>query len=505
MVEISTLKQLQLILQSYSLLYVEDNVGLNTHATILFKKLFHQVYSAYDGEDGLALFTLHRPQIVITDITMPKMDGFIMAEAIAKIDPEVKIIITTGHDEPQYLHQSIRVGIFDFLVKPLQIEELSATLLRCANVLKEEFHRHIFNANLHTIFNYQNNLVILLNDKTAVMANQPTLDFFAVSTMEAFRKKFASFGESLLPHNSFLYNHEGIEWFSHARKYPKRLFNVKIADKEEVSRHFILSFQTIPEKEGYSVMSLNDVTELELLKLYDSNALESEKASKDMKTIRGLLEMAMRNGAKVRVHNFYKGLSITNEGLITEVQETQVMLKAPYVQLKAIQYENEFYITSELFPMVLLCSGIKRLEFEGQNVAFETYKMAPTSPTRRQVIRVVPNQDMKVTLLYEGRKFDTDITILDVSLKAIRIQLLTLPSGVAVNSNILLDMVISSSLRPIIINTHATVFRISEVKSRYELVCQFDLHGSAQKSMIEYVAKQQMVLIREFKGLQNEK
>ena len=505
MVETNTLKQLQVSLQSYALLYVEDNAGLNSHATILFKKLFDHVYSAFNGEEGLALFTLHRPQIVITDITMPKMDGLKMAEAIAKIDPEVKIIITTAHNELEYLHQSIRMGIFDFLLKPLKIEELNATLWRCADVLKEEFHRRIFNANLHTVFNYQNNLVILLHGKDAVMANQPVLDFFSVSTMEAFQKKFASFGTLLLPHNSFLYDHDEIEWFSHACKYPKRLFNVKIADKEEVSHHFILSFQTIPEKKGYLVVSLNDVTELELLKLYDSNALESEKASKDMKTIRGLLEMAMRSGAKVRVHNFYKGLSITNEGLITEVQEKQITLKAPYVQLKAIQYENEFYITSELFPMVLLCSGIKRLEFEAQNIAFETYKMASTSPTRRQVIRVVPNQDMKVTLLYEGRKFDTDITILDVSLKAIRIQLLTLPSGFVVNMNILLDIVISSSLRPTIVNTHSTVFRISEVKSRYELVCQYDLHGLAQKSMIDYVAKQQMVLIREFKGLQNEK
>lgn len=505
MVETNTLKQLQVLLQPYTLLYVEDNVGLNEHATTFFKKLFAQVYSAYDGEEGLALFTRHRPQILITDISMPKMDGLTMAKAIAKMDPEVKIIITTAHDNVEYLHQSIQMGVFDFLLKPLQIEALTETLLRCADVLKEEFHRRIFNANLHTIFNYQNNLVILLNERNVVMANQPALDFFAVSTMEAFRKKIASFGKLLLPHNSFLYDHDGIEWFTHARKHSKHLFNVKIADKEDVSHHFILSFQSIPEKEGYSVISLNDVTELELLKLYDSNALESEKVSKDMKTIRGLFEMATRSAAKVRVHNFYKGLSITNEGLITEVEENQITLKTPCVQLKGIQYENEFYITSELFPMVLLCSGVKRLEFEAQSVVFETYKIASSSPTKRQVIRVVPNQDMKVTLLYEGRKFDTDIMILDVSVKAIRIQIPTLPPGITVNINVLLDIVISSSLRPIIINTPATVFRINEAKSRYELVCQYDLHGQAQKSMIDYVAKQQMLLIREFKGLQNEK
>lgn len=505
MTDHNDLKHLRTVLQHYVVVYVEDNVGLNAQATELFKKFFNTVISAYDGEEGLRLVEQHHPQIVITDINMPKMDGLSMAESILKIDPDVKIIITTAHDELDFLHRAIKIGIFDYLAKPIRIDNLVETFTRCAEELKEEFHRRIFNANLHTIFNYQNNLVILLNGRNAVMANQPALDFFGTSAMEAFRKKFASFGELLLAHNTFLYNHDGIEWFSHMYKHPKRLFNVKIADQEDVSHHFILSFQTIPEKEGYSVISLNDVTELELLKLYDSNALEREKVSKDTKMIRGLLEMAMRSGAKVRVHNFYKGLSITNEGLITEVNEKYITLKAPYVQLKAIQYENEFYITSELFPMVILCGGIKRMEFEAQNVVFETYKMASTSPTRRQAIRVVPDQDMKVTLLYEGRKFDTDIIILDVSLKAIRVQLPTLPSGFALNVNVLLDMVISSALRPIIINTPATVFRIAEVKSRYEVVCQYDLHGPAQKSMIDYVAKRQMVLIREFKGLQNEK
>ncbi|MDD2951367.1 MAG: response regulator, partial [Sulfuricurvum sp.] len=68
MVEPGVLKQLRTILQSYSLLYVEDNVGLNTQVTALFKKIFETVYTAYDGEEGLALFKEHHPSIVITDI-----------------------------------------------------------------------------------------------------------------------------------------------------------------------------------------------------------------------------------------------------------------------------------------------------------------------------------------------------------------------------------------------------------------------------------------------------
>jgi hypothetical protein len=133
-----------------------------------------------------------------------------------------------------------------------------------------------------------------LHERNVVIANQPCLDFFGVSNIETLRKQFASFGEILLEHKSFVYNHDEMEWFKHISSHPGRLFNVKIKDLQEVSHHFILTFQSVPEKEGYAVLSLNDVTELGLLKLYDTNATEREELAKDEKMVRGLLEMAMR-------------------------------------------------------------------------------------------------------------------------------------------------------------------------------------------------------------------
>jgi len=502
MVEPNALKQLRIALQPYTLLYVEDNVGLNNQATILFQKIFETVYSAYDGETGLALFKEHHPAIVITDITMPKMDGLSMAEAILHIDPDVKLIVTTAHDDHDLLHRAIRVGVFDYLAKPMRIENLVETLSRCSVILKEELHRKIFNANLHSIFNYQNSLTLLLQDQKVVMANQPTLDFFDVQSVEKLRGMFVSFGEMLLQHNTFLYNHEGCDWFSEISKNPGKLFNVKIAGNDDVHHHFILRFQSIPDKAGYGVLSLNDVSELGLLKLYDASAMEQERLAKDEKIVRGLLDMAIRSGAKIRIHNLYKGLSITNDGLLTAMNATEAILQAPFVQLKAMQYEQEFYITSELFPAAIFCDGIGRLDFEAQRVHFNHYKIVKTSPTRRVAIRVIPDENLTITFLYEGRKFETDVAVLDISINAVRLSFPSLPAGLALKQSVLLDIVIKSAQRPVIINTEAEVYRIQESQRHYEVVCSYDLHAQAQKNLIDYIAKRQMVLIREFKGLQ---
>ncbi len=502
MVEPNALKQLRIALQPYSLLYVEDNVGLNNQATILFQKIFENVYSAYDGEEGLELFKLHKPSVVITDITMPKMDGLNMAEAILKIEPDCKIIITTAHDEREFLHHSIQIGIFDFLVKPLKIENVIETLSRCAEELKEELNRKIFYTNLHSIFNYQNSLVVLFQEQRALMANVPCLEFFGCSNIGELRRRFETFSALLLKHNSFLYDHDGIESFTRIKQNPTKLFNVKIADTDGENHHFILRYQSIPDKEGYGVLSLNDVSELGLLKLYDASAVEQERLAKDEKVVRGVLELAVRNGAKVKIHNLYKGLSITNDALIESINDDAVVIKTPYVQLKAIQMEEMFYLTSELFPMNMVCEGIQKIDFDEQSLQFNHYKMVPTSPTRRASIRVVPDDKFTLTLLYEGHKFDGDVSVVDVSINALRFSLPSLPAGFAIKQPLILDIVIVSAGRPVIINTPAEVFRIQESNRRFEVVAIYDLHAQAQKNLIDYIAKRQMVLIREFKGLQ---
>lgn len=505
MVDAVVLKQLRIAMHSNALLYVEDNLALSQQVVPFLQKVFDHVYVAHDGEEGLKLFQHFRPSIVITDITMPNMDGFELAKAIAQIDSDVKIIVTSAYDEVDYLHQAIRLGIFDFLTKPLKIEMLVDTLLRCSEHLKEELHRRLFYSNLHAIFNYQNALVILLQGRKMVMANQPCLDFFEADTVGSLKKTFENFGGLLLEHNSFLYNHDTVEWYDEVVRHPTKLFNIKIANAQDENCHFILRYQSIPEKEGFGVLSLNDVSELGLLKIYDASAVEQERLAKDKKIVRNVLEMTAHNGVKIKIHNLYKGLSITNDALVESVSERNIILKTPYVQLKAIQHEELFYLSSELFPMAILCERIMGIDLDEQTVRFSSYRMVQTSPITRASIRLVPDEKVVLTLWYEGHKYDAELSINDISINGIRFTIPTLPSGFGNKQKVILDIVISMGLRPVIINTAAEVFRIQEIQNRFEVVVVFTLHGGMQKNLIDYIAKRQMVLIREFKGLQYER
>jgi DNA-binding NarL/FixJ family response regulator len=500
MIDPDALKKLRKALHNYILLYVEENPALNAQASALFRNIFDVVHSTTDGDEGLELFNQHRPSIVIADIKLPNLDGLKLGKNVLAIDPETKIIFTSAHDEKSLLHEAIRLGAFDYVVKPITVQNIVDVLVRCAREMRMQMHQKLFNTYLQNIFNYQHNLILLLHHETVVMANQPCLDFFKAGSTEEFGHRFLNFGELLLEHSGFLYNHDKIEWLHEAKNHPGKLFNIKIADANGNSHHFVLNLQTIPDKEDYFILSLNDVSELNLLKLFDPSAVEREAVQKDKRAIRGLFEMAKRNNAKIKIHNLYKGLSITNDGMIGEIDENYVWIKTTIMQLKAMQLERRVVLISDIFPMFIVSTDILKINFDQLSVKLGECKMTTTSPTRRQYIRVLPDEEAKVTLLYQGRKFETDMEIADISIKAIRLVMASLPAGFQVGSKVILDLVLGSPpLKPVIINTEADVFRIGEQSHQYEAVFTYDLHSRHHKDLIGYIAKRQMQLIREFK------
>ena len=87
---------------------------------------------ATDGEIALSMIHEIKPDILITDIKMPFMDGLQLAQAIKQTQPWIKIIILSGHDEFDYAKKAISIGIEDYLLKPFTPEELITSLNKTA-------------------------------------------------------------------------------------------------------------------------------------------------------------------------------------------------------------------------------------------------------------------------------------------------------------------------------------------------------------------------------------
>ncbi len=82
------------------------------------------VGSAYDGENGLALIRKERPDMVLTDIRMPNMDGLTMLAALKSEFPRMQTSVLTAYRDFEYARQAIRLGVCRYLLKPSDMKEI---------------------------------------------------------------------------------------------------------------------------------------------------------------------------------------------------------------------------------------------------------------------------------------------------------------------------------------------------------------------------------------------
>lgn len=102
---------------------------------------FYFCGEASDGELAFPLIKKEKPDIVITDIRMPFMDGLELSQLIKKEFPAMKIIILSGHEEFQYAKSAIGIGVEEYLLKPISSEDLLRELAKTADKIREERSR----------------------------------------------------------------------------------------------------------------------------------------------------------------------------------------------------------------------------------------------------------------------------------------------------------------------------------------------------------------------------
>lgn len=125
-------------LKTLTILHVEDDDDACKQLGRFLQRRAGTLVSAHNGAEGLEAFRSRPPNIVITDIQMPVMDGLTMAQEIRAIDPAVPIIVTTAFEHTNYLLRSIDIGVDKYVTKPVDYSRLDIALLECAHRLRAE-------------------------------------------------------------------------------------------------------------------------------------------------------------------------------------------------------------------------------------------------------------------------------------------------------------------------------------------------------------------------------
>ncbi|MCG3661777.1 response regulator transcription factor [Aliarcobacter butzleri] len=120
-------KDLMLFKQKTVLFIEDDNIIKNQISEVL-SMLFDEVFTSDNGKDGLELYKLHSPDLIISDIKMPIMDGLSLAEKIRNDDYNTPIILLTNFNEKEYLLNAVNLSVDGYILKPLEFNNLITTI-----------------------------------------------------------------------------------------------------------------------------------------------------------------------------------------------------------------------------------------------------------------------------------------------------------------------------------------------------------------------------------------
>ena len=497
-------KKLAKLAKDFTILYVEDNPGLKLQASKILKKFFSSVLVASDGQEGFEIFKEKSPDIVITDIKMPKMSGLDMARKMKNLDQDAKIIVASAFSEKAYLLESIEIGVVKYLNKPIPIEILIETLIDTIEKINSQNDIKLFERYTVDSFEYQNNMLILIQKNEVLVANKKCLNFFSIESNQDFREFFRGFSKVLLPQDGFLYKKDETDWLDTIKENENKLFSVKIKDKDGENRHFALKSSKIPDKSDYYILSFDDITELGLLKEHVQDLSPSEQIDQEKIKMVNILHVLKRNRSKIRLYNSYKGLSISNTGTIEEITAQQMSIKTTYLQQRAIHIDKKTILEAELLPKALECKLVN-INFDTQMVTLNDYSFIQHLPSEQKYVRVMPEDESIIEVFFNTTKITFDIKIIDISIEGCNLSFSSLPAGMKTGNELLLKLKLGNKKSQLEISTKSEILKIEERSKEFRVVTTFNLQTDIKKEMIDYIAKRQMALIREFKGLKNAK
>lgn len=193
--------------ENLKILYVEDSEENKQYVLKALKREYENIVVASDGQEGLDTFLKTKDfHLIITDITMPNMDGLTMIEEIKKISPDIYTVLITAHNDSDYLLRSIDLKVDKYVLKPINLKELIQTVKSIDDIVQ---NKSIIKTQKKVLQEYKNVidefLIVVKADITGTInfANNKFLETCGYSKEEIIGNKFSKVHHVLMDSSKF--------------------------------------------------------------------------------------------------------------------------------------------------------------------------------------------------------------------------------------------------------------------------------------------------------------
>ncbi len=360
--------------QDLTLLYVEDNAEAREMTLMILEDFFENIVVAVDGEDGLNKFFENDIDLVLTDINMPKLSGLQMSEKIRQKDKETPLLVLSAHNEDNFFIDSIKIGIDGYLLKPVDIDELSKLFFRVIQKFKfakeskenhfllKEYQEATNNSSIVSKFDLDGNITYV-NDKLCTISGY--------SKEELIGKKHYTLQHRDNPSLIF-------DEMLRTVKEDKKIWQGVVRHQDKMGKSYYVDSTVMPildtQQNIIEIIALkNDITEVMNPEKQFFNALEDHKTPLviymklekydmledfyDNETIRQIQESAyfylqdtmhqeldfdtfyhLPNGEYALIMNYHDEADDI-DAFITKVQRIQTQIKEAKISLEDIEYD----------------------------------------------------------------------------------------------------------------------------------------------------------------------
>jgi len=249
------------------ILFVEDDRSIREElVSFLTRYAEAGLHVAKDAREGLKLFYQYQPDIVISDIKMPKMSGIDMVKKIKETDPDQAIIFTTAHSDSTFFLEAIELQVDGYLLKPVDLKQLHRKINKISEdlVLRRRYasQKEIMNEIAHL---QGSMLAVLDKDLRLLFLNDTALNFWGLKDAEEALEQNSVLGSRMIKGGDYFYpsTTEGRGWIREIEELDphKRVIALRSLDGE--SNHAYMVDITHVEETGHIIVALSEITKIE--------------------------------------------------------------------------------------------------------------------------------------------------------------------------------------------------------------------------------------------------
>ncbi len=258
-----------------SVLYVEDDELIRTQTASFLNRFFPDVVLAEDGSIGLSKYKQRKFDVVITDINMPKMNGIEMIEAIKEINYEQIILVTSAHNNSEYLMKLINLHVMQFILKPFDNKHFLYILYKIVEglSLEKESTKHqnkitLLSKNAQIIVDEINVGIVTIKENRVDMVNRAFLEIGGFDSLETLNLEMPEIGVLFAQSSHSINATTNSEFIKQLQSLSDDEKKVSII-RDKKTYEYQISSTKLEDKDSY-ILTFSDITAI-----YDAMYLES--------------------------------------------------------------------------------------------------------------------------------------------------------------------------------------------------------------------------------------